>query len=168
MSTERDTDADVCNNVDADVENDADCDCVGILPATRVATMLKANMAAKRASQGSAIYAAGFIEYLFTTLIDAADADANASETQSEGGEAKRKRVNRLALVRAVRSDPTLSKLFSTFSFVSSERVAYDGRLLLTKDDREKRKRALTALKDTASKDRGASNNARIPAVDEE
>ena len=74
----------------------------------------------------------------------------------------RKKRIGSMSLMKAVRSNPELSRVFRNYTFFRSERLKYDALDLMTKADRnsvvEKRKDAKKKKESVAA----------VPEVDEE
>jgi len=123
------------------------------LPRPRIDRYLRRQLARPRVSSGVGVYTTAAIEALFKEVITAANKEASAL---------RKKRIGSMSLMKAVRSNPELSRVFRNYTFFRSERLKYDALDLMTKADRnsvvEKRKDAKKKKESVAA----------VPEVDEE
>lgn len=140
-----------------------------ILPAARVDSFLRSNLNSKRVSAGSSIYATAAVEEVVKTIVETMI--ANATPTKKGF-----KRMGRLDLIRSVRNNPDLSRLFRRYVFApKGAQIKFDALRLLRKDDREAliKKRDEQKMMRTAAQKASAGQacDARgqgIPAIDED
>ena len=127
----------------------------GILPVPRVDRTIRKRYASRRVSPGVAVYTTAAIERVFSEVILSAKAEAT---------HAKKKRITREHVVAAIRTHPSLARLFRSYTFVPTAKLQYKASDLLTKSDREMLKKIQESKK---SKTAGRLAPA-VPAVDEE
>ena len=123
------------------------------LPRPRIDRYLRRHLARPRVSSGVGVYSTAAIEALFKGVIVAANKEASAS---------RKKRIGSTSLMKAVRSNPELSRVFRNYTFFRSERLKYDGLDLMTKVDRNS---AIEKREDAKKKKESV---AAVPAIDEE
>jgi histone H2A len=83
-----------------------------IMPVPRVAGRIKARGGTKRTAKTAAVYMAGVLEFVAEEIIDASIASLG-----------KRKRINHTDIVKAIRGDNELNKLYGSYAFVSADSV---------------------------------------------
>jgi 16S rRNA G1207 methylase RsmC len=140
-----------------------------ILPAARVDAFLRLNLKSKRVSAGSSIYATAAVEEVVKTIVETMVANAKPTKKGS-------KRMGRLDLIRSVRNNPDLSRLFRRYVFApKGQQIKFDALRLLRKDDREalikkreEQKMARTAAQKASAGQACDARAAGIPAIDED
>ena len=125
----------------------------GILPVPRVDRAIRRHFAGKRVSSGSSVYATAAIEAILTEVIRAAD------EKRALG---KAKRIDRKALIAAVRANPGLARLFRSYAFLPDAAIKIKKDALLTKSDKE------AALKKREQEKEEKKKKSAVPGVDED
>lgn len=145
----------------SDVEIAPETSALGsFLPRPRIDRHLRRQLAPRRVSAGLSAYTAGALDALFRAVIEMAHVEATA---------ARKKRIGKLSLMKAVRSNPDIARVFANYTFFSTERLRYDAMNLMTKADRI----AVTKKRQEAKKGKNAKNGANdgaenVPEVDEE
>ena len=140
-----------------------------ILPAARIDSFLRSNLKAKRISAGSSVYATAAVEEVVKTIVETMIAGAKPTKKGF-------KRLGRLDLIRSVRNNPDLSRLFKRYVFApKGAQLKFDALRLLRKDDREalvnKRVEQKMARLEAQKASAGAACEARegvIPGIDED
>jgi histone H3/H4 len=123
------------------------------LPRPRIDRYLRRQLGRPRVSAGVSVYTTAGLETLFKEILRAANKEAGAS---------RKKRIGTISLMKAVRSDPNISRLFRNYTFFRADRLKYDSLDLMTKTDRNS---ALEKRKDAKKKKESVD---AVPAVDEE
>jgi len=123
-----------------------------VLPVPRIDRVIRKRYRGRRVSPGVAVYTTAALENIFTEVIRAAKSEAVAS---------KKKRITKENLVAAVRTHPSLCRIFRSYAFSSAVRLPYKSVELMTKYDRE------TRLKAREEKKVQMKANA-VPGVDED
>ena len=122
-----------------------------MLPTARIDRYLRKRFGGRRVSPGVAVYATAALDVIVAEIVRSAKAEATA---------AKKKRIAKEQLVLAVRSHPSLGRLFRGYTFATGNKLAYKSTDLLTKADRE----AAAKKKSESSKKKAAAS---VPGVDE-
>ena len=126
-----------------------------ILPAARVDAFLRSNLKTKRVSAGSSVFAAAAVEEVLKSIVEIMA--ANATPRKKKGF----KRLGRLDLIRAIRNDSCLSKLFRSYVFAPrGAQLKFDALRLLSKNDRQ----ALVKKREAQKKAREAAQKAKASA----
>jgi histone H3/H4 len=126
-----------------------------VLPVPRIDRAIRKAFAGKRVSAGSAVYATAALEAIFAEVV-------RAAEEKRAGIRKGPKSIDRKILVAAVRTNPTLGKLFRSYTFAPDKSIRVKRDLLLTKADKEAAQKKRAEAK--AKKD----GKAAVPAVDED
>ena len=126
-----------------------------ILPIPRIDRSIRKAFAGKRVSSGSAVYATAALESIFSAVVQAA-------EEKRAGIRKGPKSIDRKILIAAVRTNPTIGKLFRSYTFVADKAIKIKKSTLLTKADKEAEAKKREEAK--AKKD----GKAAVPAVDED
>ena len=123
-----------------------------ILPTPRIDRAIRKRYSGRRVSPGVAVYTTAAIENILIEIIRASKVEATAS---------KKKRINMHNLVAAIRTHPSLSRLFRSYAFSSGgSKLAYKSINLMTKLDRE--------VVGKVREEKTAQNQEKVvPAVDE-
>ena len=124
-----------------------------MLPRPRIERALRKQFASRRMSSGVAVYTTAALDTLFADILAAANKEAAIS---------RKKRITLLTLLKSVRADPNLSKMFQNYSFFQNHRLTYDALELMTKVDRQ------ATLKARAEAKKQKQSIANAPAVDED
>ena len=143
---------------DEEEDDDFDEDCANLtLPNTRIAQMLRKQLAGKRFSGENGIYTTGAIEHVINAIMV-----AMKSHIPTASSTGKCKRASQSNLLRAIRSDPCLSRVFSyTFSPSMKHKLRITPTIFLNGDDAK-------AYKTKREMERDERKKAReVPAVDE-
>ena len=143
-----------------------------ILPAARVDAFLRSNLKTKRVSAGSSVFTTAAVEEVLKSIVEIMA--ANAIPRKKNGF----KRLGRLDLIRAIRNDSCLSKLFRSYVFAPrGAQLKFDALRLLNKGDRAalvKKREAQKKAREAAQKAKASASasvcaaRAEIPEVDEE
>ena len=86
---------------------------------------------AKQVGGHSSIFMTGLVEQVMVTILDRAANEAQAG---------KKKRINLVHILKAVRSDPDTARLLSGFAFGSALNLPKVSRELMSSDEKKKRK----------------------------
>ena len=143
-----------------------------ILPAARVDAFLRSNLKTKRVSAGSSVFVTSAVEEVLKSIVEIMA--ANATPRKKNGF----KRLGRLDLIRAIRNDSCLSKLFRSYVFAPrGAQLKFDALRLLNKGDRAalvKKREAQKKAREAAQKAKASASasvcaaRVEIPEVDEE
>lgn len=122
--------------------------------APRVDKKIRKELAPRRVSPGSAVYATAAISAVLSAAVAAA-------EKRRASFKKPPVRLDRLMLMGAVRNDTDLSKAFRGYVFAANSHVKFVTENLLTKADREE-----AAAKRQLLKDQRVAKSA-VPSIDE-
>ena len=138
----------------------ADCEhtqlSFSVLPVPRVDRAIRKRYGGKRVSAGTAVYTTAVLENVLLEVIMSSKKEAIAS---------KKKRISIQNLIAAVRTHPSLCRLFRSYVFSSGAKLSYKSMDLLTKYDREA---VLKSRENRKAKKEQAIASKAVPGVDEE
>lgn len=123
-----------------------------VLPVPRIDRAIRKRYGGRRVSAGTAVYTTAALENILIEVIRASKSEAVAS---------KKKRISKENLIAAVRTHPSLCRLFRSYVFSSGSKLAYKSMDLLTKYDRE------AVLKAREEKKQAQKKTKHVPEVDE-
>jgi hypothetical protein len=126
-----------------------------VFPTPRIDRAIRKAFGGKRVSSGSAVYATAALEFIFSEIV-------RAAEEKRAGIRKGPKAIDRKILVAAVRTNPSLGKLFRSYTFAADKSIKIKKSTLLTKADKEAEAKKREEAK--AKKD----GKAAVPAVDED
>jgi len=149
------------DNEDAEEEEEEtleDCPKL-ILPSSRITAMLRKKLTGMRFSGDNGVFVTGAIEAVVNAIVKSIKATSDAGS-----GAGKCKRADYKALIRAVRSDPSLSRVFAAYVFTPGKdhKLRISPKIFLNGEDSAAydAKRAEEQTKRERSR--------AVPAVDEE
>jgi histone H3/H4 len=125
-----------------------------VLPAPRIMQRIKKEISQKRVSPAVALYTTAAIEEIVTSVLKSCHAETKAS---------KKKKVTRECLLKVVRTDASVKRLFASFAFAPMQSIKYTSTDFLTKQDREK-----TMLKSKGDETPKKSKQKAPPEVDDD
>ena len=148
------------DNEDAEEEEETLEDCPKLtLPSSRITSMLRKKLTGMRFSGDNGVFVTGAIEAVVMAIVRSIKVTSDAGS-----GAGKTKRADYKALIRAVRVDPSLSRVFSSYVFTPGKdhKLRISPKIFLNGEDSATydAKRA----EEIAKRERSRA----VPAVDEE
>ena len=148
------------DNEDAEEEDETLEDCPKLtLPSSRITSMLRKKLTGMRFSGDNGVFVTGAIEAVVNAIVQSIKATSDAGS-----GAGKTKRADYKALIHAVRSDPSLSRVFAAYVFTPGKdhKLRISPKIFLNGEDSAAydAKRA----EEKAKRERSRA----VPAVDEE
>lgn len=136
-------------------EDDEMLENINVLPTPRIDRLIRKAFLGKRVSAGTSVYATAALEHVFAEIVRAAE----GKRSHMKRGP---KAIDRRILVAAIRTDPSLSRLFRGYTFAPEKAIKIKKEVLLTKADK-----SAAMEKREANKSKKAEL-AAVPAVDED